>query len=69
MVEQNYAPRLRQKEEELARQMGTQVKIDPASDPEFVAALRKGLADFEVRYSEVLQRVKSQIVGIVTACR
>ncbi|MDR0402152.1 MAG: hypothetical protein LBH35_01025, partial [Treponema sp.] len=32
-----YTPKLRQKEEELARRFGRQIKLDPFQDPEFVA--------------------------------
>lgn len=64
-VEDQYRPRLQQKEQELSKQLGQPVKIDPASDPEYVAVLRKNLANFDVRYSEVMTRVKEQIAGLV----
>jgi len=64
-VEDQYRPRLQQKEQELSKQLGQPVKIDPNSDPEFVAALRKNLANFDLRYTEVMTRVKEQIAGLV----
>ncbi len=66
-VEDQYRPKLQQKEQELSKQLGQPVKVDPASDPEFVAALRKNLANFDLRYEEVLTRVKEQIEGIARA--
>ena len=35
-IRQQYAPKLRQKEEELSRRLGREVRIDPFQDPEFV---------------------------------
>ncbi len=60
-IEQQFAPRLRQKEEELSKQLGSPVKIDPASDPEYTAFLRQHLGQLEERYSSVLNRVKDEI--------
>ena len=36
-VEKQYAPKLRKKEEDMSRQMGRPVRINPAADPEFQA--------------------------------
>ena len=60
-VEQQYAPRLRQKEEELSRHTGAQVRIDPSQDPDFLKLLRQNLALLEDRYNKVLDQVKQEI--------
>ncbi len=60
-VRQQFAPKLRQKEEELSKQLGAPVKIDPASDPEYNAFLRQHLGQLEERYKGVLSRVKDEI--------
>ena len=65
-VEEQYRPRLQQKEQELSKQLGQPVKIDPASDPEYTATLRKNMAAFDLRYTEVLTKVKEQIAGLST---
>ncbi|MBA7575356.1 hypothetical protein ES708_17180 [subsurface metagenome] len=60
-VEEQYAPRLRQKEEEMSKQLGSPVKIDPMQDPEFGQLLRKNLVMLEDRYSSVLKEVKQEL--------
>ncbi len=60
-IERQYAPKLRQKEEELSRQMGAPVKIDPSSDPEYTAFVRRNMGQLEERYREVLNRVKEEV--------
>jgi hypothetical protein len=60
-VEKKYAPLLRQKEEEMSRQMGARVKIDPAMDPQFQKLLRDNLALLEERYGEVLEQVRQEL--------
>lgn len=63
-VKQQFAPKLRQKEEELSRQLGSPIKVDPASDPEYMTFLRKNLSGLEGKYNEVLKRVKDEIRNI-----
>lgn len=60
-AETQYAPRLRKKEDELSKQLGTEIKIDPSSDPEFVSYMRKNQANLEERYNTVLRDVKEEI--------
>ena len=60
-VEKKYAPVLRQKEEEMSRQMGQRVRLDPAMDPQFQKLLRDNLAMLEERYSEVLEQVRQEL--------
>jgi hypothetical protein len=60
-VEKKYAPILKQKEEEMSRQMGTRVRIDPAMDPQFQKLLRDNLALLEERYGEVLEQVRQEL--------
>jgi hypothetical protein len=60
-IEKQYAPKLRKKEEELSRQMGRQVKINPAQDPEFQSMVRQYLSQLDVKYGEVLEGAKEEI--------
>ncbi len=60
-VEKKYAPVLRQKEEEMSRQMGQRVRLDPAMDPQFQKLLRDNLAVLEERYTEVLEQVRQEL--------
>lgn len=60
-LEQQYAPRLRQKEQELSKQMGSPIRIDPLQDPEFVQLLKQNLVLLEDRYVRVLEEVKTEL--------
>ncbi len=60
-LEQQYAPRLREKEQELSKQMGAPIRIDPLQDPEFVQLLKQNLVMLEDRYSRVLEEVKTEL--------
>jgi hypothetical protein len=60
-VERQYAPRMKKKEEEMSRQMGRQVKINPAADPEFQSMVRQYLSQLDVKYGEVLDGAKEEI--------
>ena len=63
-AEAQYAPKLRNKEQELSKQLGTDIKIDPSSDPEFVAFLRRNMANLEERYNTVLKNAKEEVKRI-----
>ena len=58
------APMLRQKEAQLARQVGRPVKMDPMSDPEFAKAFNQNMGSLEARYGEVLARVKQELAAL-----
>jgi hypothetical protein len=67
LIEDRYSQKLKQKEQELSRQLGSPVKIDPSQDPEFMGLLRQNMGNLEARYGEVLARVKEQITGLLKA--
>lgn len=60
-----YAPKLRQKEDELARRTGQDVRIDPRRDPEYLALLSKALGQVKGQYQDALDRAKEELKGIV----
>jgi hypothetical protein len=60
-VERQYAPRLKKKEEDMSRQMGRPVKINPAADPEFQSMVRQYLGQLDAKYTEVLDGAKEEI--------
>ena len=60
-VEKQYAPKLRKKEDELSRQMGRPVKVNPAADPEFQALVRQYLSQLDLKYNDVLDGAKEEI--------
>ena len=60
-IERQYAPKLKKKEDEMSRQMGQRVRINPAQDPEFQALLRDYLAQLDGKYDGVLANAKEEI--------
>jgi hypothetical protein len=63
-VEKQYAPKLRKKEDDLSRQMGRPVKINPAQDPEFQSIVRQYLSQLDTKYGEALDGAKEEIRAI-----
>ena len=68
-LEAQYAPKLRQKEKELARQLGTEIHLSPQSDPDFAGLLKKQLSHLEARYQEALMQVKEELKGLFQAAQ
>jgi uncharacterized protein DUF6657 len=60
-LRQQFEPRLRQKEQEMARQTGSPVKLDPANDPEFGKALAQNLQRLQAQYNQVIEQAKEQL--------
>lgn len=65
-VDRQYAQVRKKKEEELSRQLGRPVKINPAADPEYQAMIRQYLAQLDVKYNEVLDKAKEELKTIFT---
>jgi hypothetical protein len=65
-VERQYAPKLKKKEEDMSRQMGRPVKINPAADAEYQSVVRQYLAQLDVNYGEVLEGAKQEIRTILS---
>jgi hypothetical protein len=63
-LRKQFEPRLRKKEDELARQTGQRVRIDPASDPEFAGALKQYLGGLQQQYGEVVDQVRAELTAM-----
>jgi hypothetical protein len=59
-IRQQYAPKLRHKEEELSRRLGREVRIDPLHDPEFIAFLNQHMNVLKENYEPVVKQVKEE---------
>jgi hypothetical protein len=64
-VTQQFAPKLRQKEQELARRSGQEVRIDPRRDPEFQAFFAKNLTQLKGQYQDALDKAKEDLKGFL----
>jgi hypothetical protein len=60
-IMRQYAPQLKQKEAELSRRMGQQVRIDPFQDPEFIAFYKKNMDALKANYEAVIADARAQI--------
>ena len=59
-IKQQYAPKLRQKEEELSRRMGRAVQLDPFHDPEFIAFYNQHINTLKGNYQSIIDQVRQE---------
>ena len=60
-IRQQYAPKLRRKEEELSRQLGREISIDPMQDPEFAAFYNQNIKAFKSNYEDIIEQAKEEV--------
>ena len=58
-------PMLKQKEAELARQLGRAMRLDPRADPDYMKAYNKNLRVLESRYASALTQAKEDIAAMM----
>ncbi|MDR3166647.1 MAG: hypothetical protein LBT93_01780 [Treponema sp.] len=63
-IRRQYAPKLRQKEEELSRRIGRRIELDPFQDPEFVAFYNQNMATLKGNYEAVVEEVREQAIQL-----
>ena len=59
-IRQQYAPKLRQKEEEISRKIGREVRIDPMQDPEFITFYNQHMTALKGNYEPVISQAKEE---------
>lgn len=59
-IRQQYAPKLRQKEEELSRRLGREVRIDPSQDPEFNSFYSQHMKALKGNYEPAIEQAKEE---------
>ncbi len=60
LIRQQYAPKLRQKEEELARRTGRAISLDPMQDPEFVQFRSQNMQALRERYEAAVEQLREE---------
>ena len=60
LLKRQYAPKLKQKEEELARRLGRQVRIDPFQDPEFIAFYNQNINALKANYQSAIDHFREE---------
>jgi hypothetical protein len=63
-LRQQFEPRMRQKEEQIAQQTGRRMKLDPSTDPEFAKALNQNMQRLQSQYGAVIQQAKEQLQSL-----
>ncbi|MDR1251325.1 MAG: hypothetical protein LBK62_04070 [Treponema sp.] len=59
-IRQQYAPKLRQKEEELSRRLGREVRIDPFQDPEFIGFYNQTMNALKDNYQAAVDQIREE---------
>ena len=59
-IKKQYAPKLRQKEEEISRRLGRHVKLDPFQDPEFAAFFNQNMNALKANYEGAIDEVRKE---------
>jgi len=59
--------RVKQKEDQMARQTGRRVRINPETDPELGPFITKNLEGLSSQYSQVLDQVREEMRGLIGA--
>jgi hypothetical protein len=66
-IKKQYAPKLRQKEEELSRRMGRKIKLDPFQDPEFAAYFNQSIQTLKANYQAAADQVREEAQNLFKA--
>lgn len=64
-LKQQYAPKLMQKQQEMAKQYGQEVTLSPDQDPEFMELLKSNLLKLETQYGDSLSKAKEELDKIL----
>ena len=60
LLKRQYAPKLQQKEAELSRRLGREVRIDPFQDPEFVAFYNQNINALNANYQNAADQFREE---------
>ncbi|MCL2231198.1 MAG: hypothetical protein FWC01_08905 [Treponema sp.] len=61
LIRKQYEPKLKQKEEEMSRRMGREVRLDPMQDPEFVAFYNQNVNALKGKYEPVVEQAREAV--------
>jgi hypothetical protein len=64
-IKTQYAPKLKQKEQELSRRMGQEVRLDPMQDPEFLSFYKQNMGKLKEQYQQALDNAKEELRKMV----
>ncbi len=64
-LRRRYEPKIKQKEQQLSQQYGREVRIDPASDPEFSQILQDHMGQLQGQFQKALEEVDSHLKRLI----
>jgi hypothetical protein len=64
-LRQQLGPLLKQKEAQIAQQLGKSVRIDPRTDPDYMKAYNKNMGNLENQYGKALSQAKEDIAAMM----
>lgn len=64
-LRRQYEPRLKQRQQQLSKQYGREVSIDPATDPEFSKVLQDHLGQLQDQYRNALDEIDGHLRELV----
>jgi len=64
-IRQQWGPKLREKERQLAARMGQDVRVDPMTDPEFAAFYKQNVSAVRQQYIDALERAKTDLASLL----
>ena len=64
-IRQQWGPKLREKERQLAARMGQEVRLDPMTDPEFSAFYKQNVSAVRQQYLDALERAKTDLATLL----
>lgn len=59
-----WAPKLKEKERQMAARMGPGVRLDPMADPEFAAFYKQNVEGLKTNYNDALERAKGELMTL-----
>ena len=65
VIRKQWAPKLREKERQLAQRMGQDVRLDPMTDPEFAAFYKQNVSGMRQQYEAALDKAKQDLAAMV----
>jgi predicted flap endonuclease-1-like 5' DNA nuclease len=66
-IQRQYEPKLRQKEEELSRRLGREIRLDPFQDAEFVSFYNQNMNALKANYEAAVTQTREQALAIFHA--
>jgi len=63
-IRSQWAPKLKEKERQMAARMGQDIRLDPMADPEFAAFYKQNVENLKANYSDALERAKGELAAL-----